>query len=102
MEKGVYDIETFLERQKSIVVRLKATQEEIKQLEHEIKHILEREKHIHEFVPKIKNVLEAYYVTKDVEKKNRLLKSVLEKGTYLRKKSWKNPDAFIIELYTKI
>lgn len=53
LEKGVYDIDTFLERQKSIVIRLKTTQEEIEQLEHEFKHVLEREKHIHEFVPKI-------------------------------------------------
>lgn len=82
LEKGVYDIGTFLERQKSIVIRLKTTQEEIEQLEHEIKDVLEREKHIHQFVPRIKNILEAYYATEDIEKKNCLLKSVLEKVTY--------------------
>ncbi|MED0961831.1 recombinase family protein [Bacillus paramycoides] len=102
LEKGVYDIETFLERQKSIVIRLKTTQEEIEKIEYEIKHVLEREKHIHEFVPKIKTVLEAYYATEDIEKKNLLLKSVLEKATYLRNKDQKKRDEFTIELYTRI
>ncbi|MGY1460354.1 recombinase family protein [Bacillus toyonensis] len=102
LEKGVYDIDTFLERQKSIVIRLKATQEEIQQLKQGIQHVLEKEKHIHEFVPKIKTVLEAYYVTEDVEKKNLLLKSVVKKVTYLRKKEWKRTGEFIVELYTKI
>lgn len=94
LEKGVYDVETFLERQKSIAVRLKTTQKAIEELKHEIKKILEKEKHIHEFVPRIKNVLEAYYATNDIEKKNRLLKSVLEKATYLRKKSGKEKMNF--------
>lgn len=85
LEKGIYDIDTFLERQKSIVIRLKTTKEEIQQLEHEIKH-----------------VLEAYYATKEIEKKNHLLKSVLEKVTYLRKKSWQRKDEFVVELYTRI
>lgn len=102
LENGVYDIETFLDRQKSIVIRLKTTQEEIEQLKYEINYVLEREKHIHAFVPKIKNVLEAYHATVDIEKKNLLLKSVLEKVTYLRKKTWTKKDAFIINLYTKI
>ncbi|EOA3906148.1 recombinase family protein, partial [Bacillus cytotoxicus] len=102
LEKGVYDVDTFLERQKSIAVRLKTTQKAIEELKHEIKKILEKEKHIHEFVPRIKNVLEAYYATNDIEKKNHLLKSVLEKVTYLRKKEWKRKDEFIMELHTKI
>ncbi|MCX2829455.1 recombinase family protein [Bacillus pseudomycoides] len=102
LEKGVYDVDTFLERQKSIAVRLKTTQEAIEELKHEIKKILKKEKHIHEFVPRIKNVLEAYYATNDIEKKNHLLKSVLEKVTYLRKKEWKRKDEFVVELYTKI
>ncbi|MGM2776533.1 recombinase family protein, partial [Bacillus cereus group sp. Bce015] len=62
----------------------------------------EKEKHMHEFVPKIRNVLEAYYVTEDIDKKNHLLKSVLEKATYLRKTTWNRRDEFVIELYTKI
>ncbi|WP_242215353.1 recombinase family protein [Bacillus cereus group sp. BfR-BA-01383] len=102
LEKGIYDVGTFLERQKSIAVRLKTTQEEIQELRREIENILEKEKHIHEFVPKIKNVLEAYYVTNDTEKKNRLLKSVIEKVTYLRKIEWKRKDEFSIKLYTRI
>lgn len=50
-----------------------------------------------EFVPKVKNVLAAYYATEDIENKNLLLKSILEKATYLRKK-----DEFVVQLYPKI
>lgn len=102
LEKGIYDITTFLERQKSIMLRLKTTNEEMQQLKQEIKYVLEKEKHIHTVVPKMQNVLEAYYVTKDIEKKNQLLKLVLEKVTYLRKKDWKRTDEFIVELYPRI
>ncbi|MGE7868010.1 recombinase family protein [Bacillus paramycoides] len=102
LEKGVYDIDTFLERQKSVVARLKASQEEVEKLEQEIIHILGKKRHIEAFVPKIKTVLEAYYVTENIEKKNYLLKSVLEKVTYLRKKTWERKDEFIVELYPRI
>ncbi|MEH7461437.1 recombinase family protein [Bacillus thuringiensis] len=102
LEKGIYDVDTFLERQKSIAMRLKTTQGEIKKIRNEIENMLEKEKHIHEFVPKIKSVLEAYYATNDIEKKNYLLKSILEKVTYLRKKDWKRKDEFVVQLYTRI
>ncbi|MED3026365.1 MULTISPECIES: recombinase family protein [Bacillus cereus group] len=102
LEKSVYDVDTFFERQKSITARLKTTKEEIEELKHEVEKILEKEKHLHEFVPKVKNVLEAYFTTSHIERKNLLLKSVLEKVTYLRKKEWKRKDEFIVELYTKI
>lgn len=57
---------------------------------------------INEFVPKVKNVLEAFIITDNAEKKNYLLKSVLEKASYLRKKEWKKKDEFVIQLYPKI
>ncbi|KPC69268.1 hypothetical protein ADL26_18305 [Thermoactinomyces vulgaris] len=55
------------------------------------------QKERNEYVPNIKNVLSAYHETDDI-KKNRLLKSVLEKATFLRKPEWK----FKIELFPRI
>lgn len=102
LERGVYDIDTFLERQQSIVERMKSIEEDIKQLQDEVKKEEFRDKNIHEFIPKVKKVLEAYQSTKDVEKKNRLLKSVLAKATYLRKKDWNKKDEFVIQLFPRL
>lgn len=50
----------------------------------------------------MKSVLEAYHSTNDIDKKNRLLKSVIDRATYLRKTEWRKPGEFEIKLYTKI
>ncbi|MGQ4668595.1 recombinase family protein [Metabacillus halosaccharovorans] len=102
LEQGEYDIETFRERQQNIIERMKPLQNEINTLLAEIEHERLAEKNVIEFIPKVKTVLDAYYQTDDVEKKNRLLKSILEKVTYLRKKEWSSKDEFVIQLYPKI
>ena len=102
LERGVYTIEVFLERQQNIVDRIKKTQEEIEQLKQDIEKERLKEKNVNEYIPTVKKVLEAYHETDDIERKNRLLKSVLEKVTYIRKPEWTKKDHFEIELYPKI
>lgn len=99
LEKGIYDIETFLERHNSIGNRIKDLQKEINNIQSEFNKTLQKEKHANELVPKIKNILEIYDATEDIEKKNLLLKSVLHKVTYLRKSEWTKKDHFIITIY---
>lgn len=101
LEQGVYDINTFLERQKVVSERIKETNEVIKRIEQEIAEEEAKEMHIEKVVPRIKSVLEAYRETDNIEEKNRLLKSVLEKATYRRKKEWTKKDEFIIQLYPR-
>ncbi|MGV3288338.1 recombinase family protein [Bacillus wiedmannii] len=102
LEQGIYDIKTFLERQSAIIEPIKRIEAEIKTLEQELTQVLEQKKHKGEFIPKIKGVLEAYHITDNIEKKNLLLKSVIEKATYLREKEWKIKDQFSIQLHFKI
>ncbi|UFU00332.1 recombinase family protein [Radiobacillus kanasensis] len=102
LERGVYDIDTFVERQQVIVERIKKIQDEVDALKRDIHNESLKRKNVHEFVPKVKKVLDAYHQTDDIEKKNRLLKSILEKATYLRKKDWNKQDQFQIQLYPKI
>lgn len=102
LERGIYTVEVFLERQQSVAERIKKTQEEMAQLQQEIEKEQLKEKNINEYIPTVKKVLEAYRQTDDVEKKNRLLKSVLEKATYLRKPEWTKKDQFVIQIYPKI
>jgi site-specific DNA recombinase len=102
LERRVYDINTFMERQHNIVERTNKIEEEARQLKVEIDNEEMKNKNIHEFIPKLKKVLEAYRHTSDVGKKNRLLKTILEKATYLRKQEWKKKDEFVIQLFPKI
>jgi site-specific DNA recombinase len=102
LEKGIYGPDTFLERQNVIAGRMKDVKETLSTLEKEIEEEKEREKQQHEYVPKLKNVLEAYHQTTDIEKKNRLMKSVIEKATFRRDINWVVKDQFEIQLYPKI
>lgn len=102
LEKGIYDVETFLERQKIIKENLDEVNKKIVDLQTD----LDKEEQLQEvknnFLPKLKNVLDAYHETDDIKKKNMLLKSVIKKATYLRKKEWTKRDQFEIKIYTKI
>jgi hypothetical protein len=100
LEKGVYDIDTFLERQKNISDRIQVLQEELDNLLEEVKKEEIREITKNDFKPKLRNVISAYERKETtVERKNELLKSILMKATYLREKEWNKKDQFKIKLY---
>lgn len=102
LEKKVYDIETFLNRQQAIKEKLNDTKSRIEELKEEIESENKQQSAYESFIPKVKNVLEAYYSTNDVLKKNKLLKSVIKKAFYLRKTEWIKTDQFEIKLFTAI
>lgn len=102
LEQGVYTIETFLERQKSIAERINKVNNELQQIQEDIQVLNEVAATTEKVIPSIINVLDSYHVTNDIEKKNLLLKSVLEKVTYLREINWKKKDDFKITLLLKI
>ncbi|MGM7684659.1 recombinase family protein [Cytobacillus sp. Hm23] len=101
LERGIYDIDTFMERQHNLVDRVKKIEEEINLIEKEIIDEKLMKKNKIEYVPTIKKVLEGYHHTNDIEAKNQLLKKVLEKVTYLRKPEWTTKDQFDVKLYLK-
>lgn len=102
LERNIYDIDTFMQRQNVIVSRINKLEEEIRLIRDEITKEKAMSKNIHEYVPKVKNVIEAYRQTEDIQKKNQLIKSILEKVTFLRKKDWTKKDHFVIQIYPKI
>ncbi|WHY01804.1 recombinase family protein [Neobacillus sp. DY30] len=101
LERGVYDIDTFLERQQNVSQRIDELQGEVRNIQDEIQKEELRKNSTDDFLPHLKSVLEAYEDA-DIERKNALLKSVLAKATYLRKKEWKKPDEFVLQLYPLI
>lgn len=105
-EDGIYEADTYKSRCKDI-------KDSINQLEHQIiecEQQLEKEQRIFEnkefIIPKLENVLDVYYKLESAEEKNRLLKTVVERVTYLKvKKTLKktdDPTDFEIHIYPKI
>jgi site-specific DNA recombinase len=101
LERGVYDVDTFLERQQNLMTRIDGLQEEVRNITSEIQKEEVRQSTISDLLPQLQTVLSEYQEA-DIESKNRLLKSVLEKATYLRKKEWTRPDQFVVHLYPKV
>lgn len=100
LERGVYDIDTFVERQQNLAERSKVIQDEIKSLLNEIQKEESRESNVTEFIPQLRNIIGSYEKA-DVERKNQLLKTIIEKVTYLRKKDWLKSDQFELEIFLK-
>ncbi|PFP30194.1 recombinase [Bacillus sp. AFS073361] len=101
LERGIYDIDTFMERQTNLAERINGLQEEIRGFTDEIQKEEMRKSNVDDFLPQLKSVLDAYH-SADIQRKNALLKTVLDKATYLRKKEWTKPDDFEVRLYPRI
>ncbi|MGM0904200.1 MAG: recombinase family protein [Bacillota bacterium] len=101
LERGVYNIDTFVERQQNITERMNDLQKEMDNVLQEIQKEQLRKMTETEMIPKIKKVIEAYEDS-DVEQKNSLLKDVLDKVLYRRNKDSKNQNDFEVTLYPKI
>lgn len=101
LERGVYDIDTFVERQQNLSERINGLQEEVRNLLNEIQREEIRQTSASETLPQLQTVLTEYWDA-DIETRNQMLKTVLDKATYLRKKEWTKQDEFKIELFPKI
>lgn len=102
LEQGVYSIETFLERQQTILVKSKELEEIIKEINIEIKSESEKELHYSTYLPRAKIVLEEINKTDDATQKNQLLKTVIEKIIFTREKDWIKKDQFKLDIHLKI
>lgn len=101
LEQEIYTKEVFLERSNYLKQQIKGIAQHIKQLEEENKDILKRKNNKEILIPKIEKVIDAYYETENIDLKNKLLKSILEKVEYF-KIAPKDKDDFKLKLYPKI
>jgi biopolymer transport protein ExbD len=100
LERGIYDIDTFVERSTVVTQRIEETQKSIDVLMQKIEE--EKSKRDKEkILPQIQHVLDLYWKTDDIAQKNMLLKSVLEKAEYLKEKKQRN-DNFELWVYPKL
>lgn len=105
-EDGIYEADVYKNRCKDI-------KDSINQLEHQIiecKQQLQNEQKLLDdkevIIPKMEHILDVYYKLESAEERNRLLKTVIEKVTYLKvKKALKktdDPTDFEIHIFPKI
>lgn len=101
LEQDIYTKEVFAERSNMLKLQIKEINSNIQNLKEEKEKIIRSKKNKEILVPKIENVIDSYYETDNIELKNKLLKSVIEKVTY-NKVNPKDKDDFTLTLYPKI
>lgn len=84
LEQGVYSINIFRERQGVITEAIEKLEAEISTLSTQLESQLSNQYAYSTFLPHLQNVVDIYYKTDDIQKRNNLLKEVLEKVEYLK------------------
>lgn len=97
LEKGVYDIDTFLERRDKLQNRIEQVQDQLITLKEKNKE--NNNIDIEEIIKQFENVLNLYWDSTP-DSQNKLLNSIIDGGTYYKEKGWK-PNQFIIKLRFK-
>ncbi|MDK2824548.1 MAG: site-specific recombinase [Clostridia bacterium] len=101
LERGIYDIDTYLSRSQIIAERIENCRKTIENTKQAILHEQKKEKAQKQIIPALEHVLEIYPKTEDPAQKNSLLKSVLEKAVY-KKERYQKDDNFSLVLYPKL
>lgn len=101
LEQDIYTKEIFLERSNSIKQQIIEINNNIENLKTENKTLTKKKDNKEILIPQIEKVIESYYLTDNIEIKNKLLKSVLEKVEYL-KITPKSKEDFNLKLYPKL
>ncbi|WP_047155086.1 recombinase family protein [Aneurinibacillus tyrosinisolvens] len=102
LEKHVYTEEIFLQRYQSISQKINEAETIREQLEKEREAEEQSLQHQTRAAPHIRKVIDAYYHIKSTEEKNHLLKSILEKVHFTRKKEWTKQDQFELEIIPRL
>lgn len=101
LERGIYNVDTYLERSQLLAQRIDDTKFNIENTSKDIKNEEKRINAQKNIIPKVKKVLDLYPKTDDPERKNKLLKSVLDYAVYEKEKEQRN-DQFTLTLYPKL
>jgi DNA invertase Pin-like site-specific DNA recombinase len=107
LERGVYTVDQFLDRSRSVSERIKDAEKKLKALEKEIEIETNREKHRVNIAPKIEQLFEVYENLPNASAKNDLLKEVMEKAVYIKtergsRRRPENADKFELTVFPKL
>lgn len=105
LEQGVYDVDMFLSRSRSINDRMEAANDNITELSRTLAEDEERAASRISIIPKVEHLLSVYDELPDAQSKNDLLKEIVERIEYTKDEpsSRNGPyDNFELVLYPKI
>ena len=102
LERGIYDVDTYLDRQKNIAERIETINKTINDTKMTIDTEFKKEQAKTDLIPVLKSVLEQYYIINDITLKNNLLKYVLDKVIYTKNHKRRDEYDFNITLYPKL
>lgn len=86
LEKGIYDVDTYLDRSKVIFDKIESNKQSIEKVKLDIENEKDGYVDIDKIIPMLENVLELYPETEDIGEKNKLLKSVIDNIIYYKEK----------------
>ena len=104
LEKGIYDVDTFLQRSQKIASRLSDIEELQKKLQYDITEEKNKIENATNVIPTTEHLIE-YYDRMSVQEKNSMLKEILSSVDYERDLSIRDggtPDNFTLYLHPKI
>ena len=90
LEKGIYDIDTYLDRSKVLADKIENNKNSIDKVKNDIEYESTHSIDISEVVPKLENLLELYPKTNNIAEKNQLLKTVIDSIIYHKEKKHRN------------
>lgn len=99
LERGIYTEDVFLERSKNLDIRIKDTKDKLNSISNEL--IKASSPNSISDVIYLENAIKAYIHSKDVTKKNSILKAVLYKIDFYKEKGNK-PDDFKLTIFPKL
>ena len=106
LEDGTYDKQEFTNRLSVTKAKIKELENKVEPLQIKVKQEEKVDKEKTLVVPKIENVLDLYDKLESNEEKNKLLKSIIEKVTYLKKEKSirkdSDPTNFEMHIYPRI
>lgn len=106
LEQDVYSIDVFRERKASIGESIENLQNEIDTLTAHLNTQLANQYAYYNYLPRLQNVIDIYYETEDIQKRNNLLKEVLEKVEYVKNqanvKNCRNLINFELSVYPNL
>ena len=104
LEKGIYDVDTFLQRSQKIASRISEIEKTEKKLYQDIQDEKNRLEHATNIIPRAEQLLQIYD-TLSTEEKNTMLKEILFSVEYERNISIRDggtPDNFTLTLHPKL
>lgn len=96
--KGVYSIDTFIERSNILAKQVEETKAAINEAQKALTEEMQRNKVKKDIISAVEVALDLYYKTEDPAKKNNLLKSVLNTAVYRKEKHQRD---FTLVLFLK-